>query len=526
MAARSPEFRAQRTPLTGHATDHQILFTDIQGTPPLTLQWFHDGAAISGATNRFLAFEQLAAGDGGFYVLVASNAFGQAASPAIELKVDKAPYLQQAVSRKTVPIGGDLCLEARATGAEPMSIQWSLNGVTIDPSTNFSGLNSHDLCLKSARLEHAGIYSVTLSNSVGMITRPVAKVVVSEIMAWGDNSLGQLDVPETATNLIMISAGERHNLALRADGTVVGWGDNLFGQAYPPSTAVNIVSIAAGAGHSLALAANGKVIAWGDNSYGQCETPESLTNVVAIAAGRVHSVALRLDGSVVTWGKINTSSYINSLSNIVAIAATDWTGLALKSDGSTVECWDRWFWSPAPLTGIKSLDAGSSHTIAAHEDGTLIAWGGNYASKAAIPPALSSAPRAFSAGGDHNLALLEDNTLVAWGENYAGETSTPTSPGLITAISAGGVHNLALIGQSFAPLAVTTPMVQVSGEAIHLLLRVDGLRGSGPVTIFQSSDCFQWIPIHTNAPVFGRLHFVDHPAAPGMAKFYRISEGR
>ena len=81
-------------------------------------------------------------------------------------------------------------------------------------------------------------------------------------------------------------------MALKADGTVVAWGDNTYGQTNVPQPATNVVAIAAGAYHGLALKADGTVVAWGANVNGQTNVPVWLTNVVAIAAGGNHNLAL------------------------------------------------------------------------------------------------------------------------------------------------------------------------------------------------------------------------------------------
>ncbi|MGH7967843.1 MAG: RCC1 domain-containing protein, partial [Limisphaerales bacterium] len=82
------------------------------------------------------------------------------------------------------------------------------------------------------------------------------------------------------TSVVAISAGESHNLALRADGTVWAWGWNGFGQlgngttndAHTPvqvSGLSNVVAISGRAYHCLALKSDGTVWAWGWNSFGQ-----------------------------------------------------------------------------------------------------------------------------------------------------------------------------------------------------------------------------------------------------------------
>src|ERR1035438_558304 len=70
------------------------------------------------------------------------------------------------------------------------------------------------------------------------------------VVAWAWDPFGQIDAPLGATNLISVTAGGNHSLALKADGTVVCWGDNGDGESVPPSGLSNVVAIAAGAYHS------------------------------------------------------------------------------------------------------------------------------------------------------------------------------------------------------------------------------------------------------------------------------------
>ena len=68
-------------------------------------------------------------------------------------------------------------------------------------------------------------------------------------------------------------------------GTVVAWGDNSFGQLNVPTNLKNVVSIAGVGSQTLALQNDGTVVAWGDNRFGQTNVPPGLSNVQAIAAG-------------------------------------------------------------------------------------------------------------------------------------------------------------------------------------------------------------------------------------------------
>src|SRR5438552_17020255 len=101
------------------------------------------------------------------------------------------------------------------------------------------------------------------------------------VVAWGENSHGQTDIPTDATNVVAIAAGGFHNLALRNEGTVVAWGWNSDGQLDVPGGLVDGIAVRAGGYFSVCLRSNGTVVAWGRNVEGQTRVPSELNNVVA-----------------------------------------------------------------------------------------------------------------------------------------------------------------------------------------------------------------------------------------------------
>src|SRR5215471_21486744 len=46
------------------------------------------------------------------------------------------------------------------------------------------------------------------------------------VVAWGDDRLGQIEVPTNLNAVISVSANGGLSLALKSNGSVVGWGDN------------------------------------------------------------------------------------------------------------------------------------------------------------------------------------------------------------------------------------------------------------------------------------------------------------
>ncbi len=151
------------------------------------------------------------------------------------------------------------------------------------------------------------------------------------VVAWGagyDN--GYISVPIGLTNVKAIAAGGSQNsLALKMDGTLVAWGnDNFWGNKLEELTDVKAIS--AGDKHFLILKENGTVEVIADATVQEELTPpEGLTNVKAIAAGMTHDLVLKKDGTVVSWGSSwgNSDAYYavpEGLTKVKAIAV-GWT---------------------------------------------------------------------------------------------------------------------------------------------------------------------------------------------------------
>src|SRR5437773_638779 len=128
--------------------------------------------------------------------------------------------------------------------------------------------------------------------------------------------------PPGLSNVVQISAGARHALALLRDGTVVGWGSDDLGQAVPPPGLSNVIAIVAGNSYSMALRDDGTVLEWGRDAT---TPPAEATNLVSIASGNFHRVGLREDGVVFSWGFENgglgQTRVPSDLPPVIAIAA-------------------------------------------------------------------------------------------------------------------------------------------------------------------------------------------------------------
>jgi alpha-tubulin suppressor-like RCC1 family protein len=84
-----------------------------------------------------------------------------------------------------------------------------------------------------------------LSTPLMSVTTGAAHAAVTgTVVTWGDNYLGQTDLPAGLTDVRAIVAGEMHTLALKRDGTVVAWGNPGYGQSNLPNGLRDIMAIA------------------------------------------------------------------------------------------------------------------------------------------------------------------------------------------------------------------------------------------------------------------------------------------
>ena len=321
-----------------------------------------------------------------------------------------------------------------------------------------------------------------------------AKVVLTPVLAWGENGDGQCNVPAGLTDVVAVAAGSSHNLVLHSNGTVTAWGYNENGECNVPAGLTDVIAIEAGSGHSLALRSDGTVVAWGNNGEGQCTVPTGLTNVIAISAGSEHNLALRADGTVVAWGRNweNECDVPGDLTDVVAVSAGGWHSLALKSDG-TVVVWGANWWNqcdvPGDLSDVVAISAGDSFNLALKSDGTVVAWGSNWNGEGNVPEDLTDAIAVVAGGSQVSMALRANGTVVAWGYDGGGLFSVPENLTGVLAIAAGSSHCLALLGEGGAD--DTTPP-EITGCGAVRVVYVENTEAGAEV------EYGEWITVTDN----------------------------
>ncbi|MDI6897487.1 RCC1 domain-containing protein [Methanocella conradii] len=368
--------------------------------------------------------------------------------------------------------------------------------------------SSDDILLKPVMVGRlTGVKDVAVGNNFSMALKSDGTV-----WTWGDNRYGQLGIgtaddgrhPEPVqvpglTNVIAISADFQLAMALKDDGTIWAWGSNSYGQLgdgkpidIPPpltyskewdmqnkpspvmvSGLDHVVSIDASGWQAFAVKDDGTVWGWGQNmcTLGEwsknnenslyTSTPVQIVGLTdvkkACCLGR-SAVALKKDGTVWAWGE-------------------DRDGVLGNGEVKSYPDVDK-VYNPIQvieLTDIVDISCGGAHSLALKDDGTVWAWGKNYAGqlgdstnesrgtpfKVPIPAA-----KAIFAGYYSNVIIDKDNNVWAWGmDDYGqlgdgehGELLYRTTPKKVL-LSFGG-------SPTIVPTATSTPGPMASPSTI------------------------------------------------------------
>jgi alpha-tubulin suppressor-like RCC1 family protein len=321
-------------------------------------------------------------------------------------------------------------------------------------------------------------------------------------LGYGNSEdVGAVDTPASAGDIdvggvvIGLAAGASHTCALLESGAVRCWGSSGSGQlGYGNTENVGEVDTPASAGdvevggpvkqivaaglHTCALLESGAVRCWGSSGSGQLgygntetvgddESPASAGDVDVggpvkqLAAGGGHTCALLEAGTVRCWGGGGSGKL--GYGNTENVGDADTPASAGDVDVGGI---------------VKQLAAGTSHTCALLEAGTVRCWGSGgfgrlgYADTANVgddaTPAdvgdvvVGVAVEQIAAGGNHTCALLEGGTVRCWGNgadgrlgygntDNVGDTNVPAAVGTVDvggpvrAITTGGAHTCALL---------------------------------------------------------------------------------
>ncbi len=254
---------------------------------------------------------------------------------------------------------------------------------TYDFSQRLSGI-----CISSAALPSSGV----------------------PILTYQDNSIRERFQASLGTHLIAVAAGGE--MGLHADGTVSTWS---MGNEWE-----NVVSISAGAAHYVALKEDGTAYALDEyNNTSAPQVVETWSDLVALEAGKdgYFTLGLRADGTALLAGKAGDGNDVSGWTDLVAVSGGAFYSIGLRSDG-TLLITDYYLNDEDELKGwddIVAISAGSWHFVALRADGTVLAMGNNTHGENDVGDWTDII--AVCAGSNYTLGLRADGTVLATGTN-------------------------------------------------------------------------------------------------------------
>ena len=244
------------------------------------------------------------------------------------------------------------------------------------------------------------------------------------------------------TSWLSASAGTRHSMAVKTDGTLWAFGHNGNGRTglgtvvgntlVPTQVGVDTdwAFVVAGLEHTLAIKTTGTLWSFGDNERGETGLGVTIGNTLVPTQVGVdtdwlfattqdrHSLVIKTTGTLWTFGDNEDGR----------------TGLGTGAGDTLV---------PTQVgvdTDWASAAAGTSHSVAIKTDGTLWSFGLNQEGQTGLGTTVGDTlvPTQVgvdtdwvfvASGADHSLAIKASGTLWAFGDNAHGETGLGTSVG-------------------------------------------------------------------------------------------------
>lgn len=305
-------------------------------------------------------------------------------------------------------------------------------------------------------------------------------------------------------DILSLSAGGTHALAITSQGTVCAAGSNYLNQlgfgelgaAVKTFTPVPLPGIKAefsyaSPGFSAIVTDSGHIWFWGENSTRSGTVSprrlEGIDEVKQVALSGAEFIALKRDGSIWgfskgSWSRIEKGPFLDIDANLgyFVMLAQDGSvkGMGTNTFGQLGAANPELIDSPQKIDGfsnIISIKAGAQHIVALDHEGAVYILGtvrgmNNLPTVLQNPQHVSDLPKikAVDAGFAHSIAIDEQNHVWTWGEGSMGQLGTGNTSNRVTPYQIPNLQVKAWAAGTLFNLVYSEPKVMLWGSFADL----------------------------------------------------------
>lgn len=288
-----------------------------------------------------------------------------------------------------------------------------------------------------------------------------------------------------------VTAVGQSAFVIRDDGSLWAFGDNKNGRLGDGSTTFrgtpvkimdNVVQVSAGLYHTLALCGDGSLWGWGDNDRCQLGDGSRTSRLVPVrimdgvrriyTPGAYYSAAVRTDGSLWMWGNHNPSEYTDEFKSITPVkvmgdvrSVIGDKGIFYAVDGSG----NKWGWGEldgygADIADMRQISNTLHSRLTLDNNGTLWSRSVDSRGKCATERVrVMDNVREISAGTYHTLIIRNDGSLWAMGENQFGQLGDGSKTNRIRPVMVVSGVRSASAGSTFSMWITSSGELMVVG---------------------------------------------------------------
>ncbi|NQU45390.1 immunoglobulin domain-containing protein, partial [bacterium] len=159
------------------------LYCGATGTGALTYQWKKNGQSltsggrVAGAIMRTLNISSMQESDEAYYSCEVRNAAGVSLSNSVLVEVTIPPSIIQQPQGIKVD-GGEMVILSVLASGENLTYAWTLDGWALTDGQRIYGSGTSRLTILDSQEQDAGLYEVTVKNSIGAVTSTPAPLHV------------------------------------------------------------------------------------------------------------------------------------------------------------------------------------------------------------------------------------------------------------------------------------------------------------------------------------------------------------